>query len=599
MLTRHAPAAAWSLTLLMALLTAGMAVSNDAPALVTTSVPWIVMAAVFTITEARSIHLITSRGAHTLNPVEVPLMVALGLLTGPQVILARVVGALVFVGVIRRQQPLKAAFNTAAAGLAAAIASEIGQQAGADIARPATWLWLLIGTIAGGMATSVAVAIVLSLFDPGRTLADVADELRIAAIQVGAGALVGLAVLLPIVVNLWSALVSAVLAIGFHGALLVYGRLRQRHAELDSLYVFSSTLGDAGTVSELAATIAAGVGRSLKVLVVEVTVDELGATSTWTAEGAPLGPSDASATRLAVPLRSGLDTTIGQITVTGRNQDEVALSDADRDLLTALASHAAASLGRALVEHQLRQEIATSEALVKSKDQLIAAVSHELRTPLTGILGFAQVLTEQRNGLDDESKRELASTIADQAQDLSHIVEDLLTAARFGLGQLAMKLEPVAIDTLARSAMESIERHAGRHITLEADHVLVMADPPRARQILRNLVSNAVRYGGPTIEVRSTVTDGHPCIEVRDNGTGVDAVDAVRVFQPYETAHPSTTQPGSVGLGLPISRELARMMGGDVEYRRDNGWTVFILRLQPANAAAVEALPLPEATPCV
>jgi signal transduction histidine kinase len=269
-----------------------------------------------------------------------------------------------------------------------------------------------------------------------------------------------------------------------------------------------------------------------------------------------------------------VDTLLGWISASGR-EEEVSFGEADRRLLDAMASHAGASLAKAQVEGRLRQEIAHSEELLRSKDQLIAAVSHELRTPLTGILGFAEIMRQGETGLDTATQQEIAASIAGEALDLSFIVEDLLTAARFDLGQLTVRPHAVEVADLIEAVLEPIEQRTGRRFDRHVREATAWTDGARARQILRNLVANAVKYGGERIEVRVAQLGGLVAVEVCDDGTTLDPSDAERIFLPYQTAHESSTQPGSVGLGLAISRELARLSGGDVMHVGRPGWTVF------------------------
>jgi signal transduction histidine kinase len=110
----------------------------------------------------------------------------------------------------------------------------------------------------------------------------------------------------------------------------------------------------------------------------------------------------------------------------------------------------------------------------------------------------------------------------------------------------------------------------------------VLADEGRVRQVLRNLITNAQRYGGHQIHVATYIEDTTAYVRVSDNGDGIPESAQERIFAPYESAHDAGTQPASLGLGLTISRSLARLMGGDLTYRRVDGWTTFEFGLQLA-----------------
>jgi signal transduction histidine kinase len=115
-----------------------------------------------------------------------------------------------------------------------------------------------------------------------------------------------------------------------------------------------------------------------------------------------------------------------------------------------------------------------------------------------------------------------------------------------------------------------------------------MADPTRVRQIVRNLITNALRYGGSTITVTTGSRGETAYVQVRDDGPGIPEEKRDRIFEPYESAHEAVGMPGSVGLGLTISRKLARLLGGDLSYRSDGG-SLFELTLPAADHVASAA----------
>jgi signal transduction histidine kinase len=112
--------------------------------------------------------------------------------------------------------------------------------------------------------------------------------------------------------------------------------------------------------------------------------------------------------------------------------------------------------------------------------------------------------------------------------------------------------------------------------------VEAFADPARLRQIVRNLTTNAVRYGGNEVSVQVRRIDGDACLEVKDNGPRMDSADMSRIFEPYTRSDAVTAAPGSIGLGLTVSRSLARLQGGDVVCVREGAYNVFRVTLPPA-----------------
>lgn len=116
-------------------------------------------------------------------------------------------------------------------------------------------------------------------------------------------------------------------------------------------------------------------------------------------------------------------------------------------------------------------------------------------------------------------------------------------------------------------------------IRVTHNDVRAVGDPHRVRQVIRNLVSNALKYGGPDITIHSSDAGDWAHLVVSDNGGGVPAEEVARIFQPYERAHSAAGVTGSMGLGLAVSLRLARAMNGDLSYRRVDGRTEFILLL--------------------
>ncbi|MDX1467732.1 MAG: HAMP domain-containing sensor histidine kinase [Acidimicrobiia bacterium] len=210
--------------------------------------------------------------------------------------------------------------------------------------------------------------------------------------------------------------------------------------------------------------------------------------------------------------------------------------------------------------------------LVRSKSEFIARVSHELRTPLTAVMGLTREMTG--SSLSEGERDELMHLVSGQAEEMSHIVEDLLVAARVESGNITIESEPVslgdALDTTLRGMTVRVSE-----IPESSD--VVMADPNRLRQIIRNLLTNAERYGGPTLRILSGSSEGIAWLEVRDDGDGVPDEDTERIFEPYASSHQGV--PGSVGLGLSVARQLAEMMGGSLSHFRSDGETVFRLEL--------------------
>ncbi|HEV7691484.1 MAG TPA: ATP-binding protein [Hyphomonadaceae bacterium] len=246
-----------------------------------------------------------------------------------------------------------------------------------------------------------------------------------------------------------------------------------------------------------------------------------------------------------------------------------------------------------------------AEAATRSKSEVLANVSHEIRTPLNGVLGMAQALEAQT--LDAES-REMVATIRDSGVTLMAILNDVLDLSKIEAGK--MDVSPVdghVLHTLSHVHKLFLPRagEKGLRLTLESDPALadrLSYDPVRVRQCVSNLVSNAVKFtreGSVRVHVSTAPApgsdnDGRTCVTVRvtDTGIGMDEAASNRLFAAFTQADASTTrQFGGTGLGLTISRNLARLMGGDIVVRSEPGaGSEFELTFlaDPANAAIAQ-----------
>ena len=160
---------------------------------------------------------------------------------------------------------------------------------------------------------------------------------------------------------------------------------------------------------------------------------------------------------------------------------------------------------------------------------------------------------------------------------MANLVEDLLTAARQEAGQLKVVAVPVSLAAQVNQTLESM--NPSREIKVSGSAPRAFADPGRVRQIIRNLLTNAIKYGGQQVSIHLDQMGETVRASVIDDGPGVSSGQEDRIFDRYERAHDDDSHPGSVGIGLSISRDLARHMGGDLKYVRSNGMTRFELLL--------------------
>lgn len=251
-------------------------------------------------------------------------------------------------------------------------------------------------------------------------------------------------------------------------------------------------------------------------------------------------------------------------------------NEEDRSLLTAAATMVGAYWERDGARDALLE-------MVRSKDLFLASVSHELRAPITAVLGTSEILRDESLELSDEERSELLDMVVSEGTDLVNIVSDLLAAAKADSGTLTVSSVSVSLRAQAAQVIEGLDRDSGSQIEISGDSVQGIGDPDRVRQIVRNLLSNAQRYGGDTIRLQLDAEDGRAILRVRDDGAGVPEEDRERIFEPYASAHGPNAHAGSIGLGLAISRKLARLMDGDLTYRYGDGESIFELTLPVAD----------------
>lgn len=203
----------------------------------------------------------------------------------------------------------------------------------------------------------------------------------------------------------------------------------------------------------------------------------------------------------------------------------------------------------------------------ESKDRLLASVSHEIRTPLTAIVGLSEAVAD-RGTLLPEELDELCGIIAVQSRELAELVEDLLVASRADFGNLSIRPEGIDLGDQVGRVVEGLRESvpSAKSITVSGEDLRAWADPLRVRQIIRNLLTNAVKYGGDRISVTLGEHDGLALLAVADDGQGIADAESNLIFERYYRSAESPTQPGSVGIGLAVSRQLAEMMGGTLSY---------------------------------
>lgn len=277
------------------------------------------------------------------------------------------------------------------------------------------------------------------------------------------------------------------------------------------------------------------------------------------------------------PLVTGDGNALGTLCVIDRRPRS--LTAEQQKALRALSVQVMALLELRRTVQNLKEKQSQLEETTRQRDSFMATVSHEIRTPLTAVIGYIELLQDD---LPEEIRSKALETIAREAADIEHLLEDLLIAAKAEADSLRVASVQVTLPAQVAQVIEGLEPTLASSIVVETGDGRALGDPARVRQIARNLITNAVRYGGPTITVR-TRSDGGTChLLVVDDGEGIPPEERERVFQPFQQSNRNRHVAASVGLGLPISRLLAEKMGGSLTYRYADGHSIFDLTLPAA-----------------
>jgi signal transduction histidine kinase len=252
----------------------------------------------------------------------------------------------------------------------------------------------------------------------------------------------------------------------------------------------------------------------------------------------------------------------------------------DQHLAEQIALRAALAVDNA----RLLQE---AQSASQAKSQFLATMSHELRTPLTAIIGYDELLLNEVWGAVNDRQRQQLERIRVSAWHLVTIIDQILTFSRAEAGREQAQRDPVELTQLVRETLIMLEPQAlAKELRLEVDlpgqPVWTQSDAGKLRQILLNLAGNAVKFTEQgSVHVSLVPSDQTVEVIIRDTGAGVAPRDLERIFDPFTQVDQSNTRSqGGTGLGLTVSRRLARLLGGDVRVESELGrGSIFIMTL--------------------
>jgi signal transduction histidine kinase len=192
--------------------------------------------------------------------------------------------------------------------------------------------------------------------------------------------------------------------------------------------------------------------------------------------------------------------------------------------------------------------------------------------------------------LDSTVKLELVQFIAQESGELADLVEDLLVAARAEIGLVSIAPRLVELRPLVMGAVEAATRSStAKHIDASRVDQTAWADPLRLKQVVRNLLTNAIRYGGDHIVVEAEQAGSQVALTVLDDGSGVPIHHRESIFELYQRAHSRAGNVASVGVGLAVSRQLTELMGGELTYDYAAGWSRFRIEIPAFRPSTLQA----------
>jgi PAS domain S-box-containing protein len=234
------------------------------------------------------------------------------------------------------------------------------------------------------------------------------------------------------------------------------------------------------------------------------------------------------------------------------------------------------------------RDLTDEQRLEEEKSDFVATISHELRTPMAAVYGAAETLLRREGELTKEQSRQLVAMIAAQAARLSQITEEVLLTNQLDRGDLPLERRPVDVGDVVRRTVQAMESQLPEPVAVDVEIPPELGpasgDADRIQQVMVNLLDNAVKYGGTPVRVRVESADGHVRISVADSGPGITLADQERIFEKFYRADPQHTRtPSGTGLGLYISRELVRRMGGRLDVSSEPGsGATFVVELPRA-----------------
>lgn len=511
-------------------------------------------------------------------------LVAMAFLASPpSVVLAFGIGFLAG-NVLRRRGAFKTLFNVGTMVLATGVALLVIEGAGgAGSPTVGATLAVLAGATAFVVVNTLTMSVVLALAGSGTVLGNLRDDPAGRALVSAGNVALGLLAGLAAAVHLWTLPFGLAALVALHLAFRGHGRARAEQQKLADLVASSSD----GIVS---------VDRDGRVRSWNPACERITGYEARRVLGLRLSEVERLLESEPEDYPEGIAVLVG-----GGHGERAFIRIRRRDGETRWLNASRAPLpegGSVLVLHDettRRQvdELVAHQERERLKSDLVATVSHELRTPLTSILGFTQTLLS--HATDEQSRGRYLEIIRAEGERLGRLIDDLLDLRRASEGLFAIESERLDLGDLLVEEVELFSGQSERHrlvLQLPSERIWVRGDARRLRQVVANLISNAIKYSpaGGDVLVSAGLSGGRARVAVTDTGLGIPVDQQPQVFTRFfRVESPEREEIGGSGLGLALAREIVEAHRGEIGFESSEGrGSTFFFELPASESAAPE-----------
>ena len=459
---------------------------------------------------------------------------------------------------IDRKSPIKMLFNVSQFTLAAGIGGGLSVLSGGVGADAGGVLSVFSAAVGYAVSTTVIFGSLMWLLGAGGWWATVKSEFTetpgALSVQVLLGTCLALAVLaIPALAPV--ALLTAIVVLAMHHRWFMVARDRE---QIDELLRATVELHGSLTTDEVERRLAETIHR-------------------MTSAGARLAPAGTETPPGSTAIAFRTDEPGNQVLIVTR---EHLMEPRDIAICETLVRVAEVSFRMASLLEDRELQARHLTEVIEEREIFLAATAHQLRTPLTAMVGFSSLLWQEPD--DPQVIKEMMAHLVGQAAEMTHHLDNLLVSSRALTRSVLIADEDVDLLHEANRAVEALA--PGSAVTIEGDPCVARADAVRVRHILRNLLVNAQQHGGQRVTLRVSRDGPIARASVIDDGAGIAREHEGAVFESIRARPRGSGSPEAAGLGLYVARLLARMMGGDVVFRRDAGLTIFDVELPAVTA---------------